>query len=282
MLYPNVLPLEGRLEKGIVAFPEEIPKRLIKLFTFVGETVLDPFLGSGTTTKVAKELGRNSYGYEIDLELKPIILEKVGYSPYPLTNDKIEIKEREDTQRLRTFLQKRVQKQRSVTKKHRAVEVKAYQRRDEEIREFPSTAGEEMVTSSEMRVKKHPKYRKDWKARLKWVNADIRTLVSQLIERVESELPEVFHIPKHRWYYFYKSRSQKLESLFAVLTITKGKVHIRVGVDPSKFIDRNNITKPYKRWFFKTRGQERDFSINKPKQLDYALELLQQAYSFAH
>lgn len=278
----NVLPLEGRLEKGIAAFPEEIPRRLIKLFTFVGETVLDPFLGSGTTTKVAKELGRNSYGYEIDLELKPIILEKIGYSPHPLTDDKIEIKERDDVQKLRTFLQKRVQKQKSVTKKHRAVEVKAYQRRDEEIHEFPSTAGEEMVTSSEMRVKKHPKHRKDWKARLKWVNADIRTLVSQLIERVESELPEVFHISKHSWYYFYKGRSQKLESLFAVLTITKGKVHIRVGVDPSKFIDRNNITKPYKRWFFKTRGQERDFSINKPEQLDYALELLQQAYSFAH
>ena len=278
----NVLPLERRLEKGIAAFPEEIPKRLIKLFTFVGETVLDPFLGSGTTTKVAKELGRNSYGYEIDLELKPIILEKTGYSPHPITSDKIEIKERDDVQRLRTFLQKRVQKQKSVTKKHRAMEVKAYQRRGEEIREFPSIAGEEIVTSSQRIVKKHPKYRKDWKARLEWVNADIRTLVFQLIERVERELPEVFHIPKHRWYYFYKGRSQKLESLFAVLTITKGKVHIRVGVDPSKFIDRNNVTKPYKRWFFNTRGQERDFSINKPEQLDYAVELLQQAYSFAH
>jgi len=112
----NVLPLEGRLEQGIAAFPEEIPRRLIKLFTFVGETVLDPFLGSGTTTKVAKELGRNSYGYEIDLELKSIILEKIGYSPCPLTDDKIEIKERDDAQRLRTFLQKRVQKQKSVTK----------------------------------------------------------------------------------------------------------------------------------------------------------------------
>jgi hypothetical protein len=111
------------------------------------------------------------------------------------------------------------------------------------------------------------------------VNAGTRALVSQLIERVESELPEVFHVPKHRWCYFYKGRSQRLESLFAVLTITKQKLHIRIGVDPSKFIDMNNITKPYKRWFFKTREQERDFSINRPEQLDYALELLQQAYS---
>jgi DNA modification methylase len=73
----NVLPLGVRLEKGIAAFPEEIPKRLIKLFSFYGETVLDPFLGSGTTMKVARELGRNSWGYEIDRGLKKIITRKV-------------------------------------------------------------------------------------------------------------------------------------------------------------------------------------------------------------
>ncbi|MEM2913651.1 MAG: site-specific DNA-methyltransferase [Candidatus Bathyarchaeia archaeon] len=110
----NVLPLKGRLEEGIAAFPEEIPRRLIKLFTFKGETVLDPFLGSGTTTKVAKELGRNSYGYEIDLELKDVILEKVGYGQATLTVDIIEYKIREDAKRLRTFLQERVKMQRSV------------------------------------------------------------------------------------------------------------------------------------------------------------------------
>ncbi|MCR8455506.1 MAG: site-specific DNA-methyltransferase [Candidatus Korarchaeota archaeon] len=111
----NVLPLKGRPEEGIAAFPEEIPRRLIKLFTFKGETVLDPFLGSGTTTKVAKELGRNSYGYEIDLELKNVILEKVGYWQATLTGDIIEYKIREDAKRLRTFLQERVRMQRSVT-----------------------------------------------------------------------------------------------------------------------------------------------------------------------
>jgi len=74
----NVLPLGLRLEKGIAAFPEEIPKRLIKLFSFHGETVLDPFLGSGTTMKVAQELGRNSWGYEIDRGVKKIIAQKLG------------------------------------------------------------------------------------------------------------------------------------------------------------------------------------------------------------
>jgi DNA modification methylase len=120
----NVLPLKGRLEEGVAAFPEEIPRRLIKLFTFVGETVLDPFVGSGTTIKVAKELGRNSYGYEIDLELKQTILQKVGIAQkieenkyLTLTGDEIEIVIRDDAKRLRTFLQKRVEGQRSVTRK---------------------------------------------------------------------------------------------------------------------------------------------------------------------
>src|SRR6266702_282275 len=73
----NVLPLGLRLEKGIAAFPEEIPKRLIKLFSFHGETILDPFLGSGTTMKVAQELERNSWGYEIDRGLKKVIEQKL-------------------------------------------------------------------------------------------------------------------------------------------------------------------------------------------------------------
>ena len=73
----NVLPLGLRMEKGIAAFPEEIPKRLIRLFSFQGETVLDPFLGSGTTMKVARELGRNSWGYEIDRRLGKIIKRKL-------------------------------------------------------------------------------------------------------------------------------------------------------------------------------------------------------------
>jgi len=112
----NVLPLPGRLEEGVAAFPEEIPRRLIKLFTFVGETVLDPFLGSGTTTKVAKELGRNSYGYEIDLELNPMICKKVGVEQSTFTEDKIETTIRKDAKKLRTSLEEKVKKQKSVTK----------------------------------------------------------------------------------------------------------------------------------------------------------------------
>ncbi len=77
----NVLPLGERLEKGVAAFPEEIPRRLVKLFSYYGETVLDPFLGSGTTTKVAKELGRNSWGYETNSSLKTVISKKLDRAP---------------------------------------------------------------------------------------------------------------------------------------------------------------------------------------------------------
>ncbi len=66
-------------------FPEELPKRLIKMFTFVGDTVLDPFLGSGTTVKAAINLNRNSVGYEINEKFLPVIKKKIGYNNTLLT-----------------------------------------------------------------------------------------------------------------------------------------------------------------------------------------------------
>ena len=65
-------------DKHIAMFPEELPKRLIKMFSFPGETVLDPFMGSGTTARVARLLGRNSVGYEINPDFIPIIKERIG------------------------------------------------------------------------------------------------------------------------------------------------------------------------------------------------------------
>ncbi len=74
--------------KHIAMFPEELPRRLIKMFSFVGETVLDPFLGSGTTTKVAKDLKRNSIGYEINKNYLSIIKQKVGINKKSLFDKK--------------------------------------------------------------------------------------------------------------------------------------------------------------------------------------------------
>lgn len=105
----NVLPISGRVEEGIAAFPDEIPRRLIKLFTMVEETVFDPFAGSGTTLRVARELGRGGIGYEIDLELRPVIRKKLG-------EEQIRFQETEGALRLRKSLLTKVHRQRSVTK----------------------------------------------------------------------------------------------------------------------------------------------------------------------
>jgi site-specific DNA-methyltransferase (adenine-specific) len=65
-------------DNHLAMFPEELPHRLIRMFSFVGDTVLDPFLGSGTTSLAARNLGRNSIGYEINREFIPIIKQKLN------------------------------------------------------------------------------------------------------------------------------------------------------------------------------------------------------------
>jgi site-specific DNA-methyltransferase (adenine-specific) len=47
-------------------FPNELARRLIRMFSFVGDTVLDPFAGTGTTLVAAAQAGRNAVGVEID------------------------------------------------------------------------------------------------------------------------------------------------------------------------------------------------------------------------
>jgi len=105
----NVLPIE-KWSKYTAAFPEELVERLIKLYSYWGETVLDPFLGTGTTCIVAKKLGRNCVGYEIDLELMDVIKERLGISVKTLIQtDNIEIITRDDAKRLRTKLREEIE-----------------------------------------------------------------------------------------------------------------------------------------------------------------------------
>lgn len=76
-----------RQDKHLAMFPEELPRRLIRMFSFVGDTVLDPFLGSGTTSLAAKNLGRNSIGYEINPSFAPIIKNKLKISQHDIFGD---------------------------------------------------------------------------------------------------------------------------------------------------------------------------------------------------
>lgn len=71
----------GAKQDGHIAvFPEELPHRLIKMFSFVGETVFDPFMGSGTTALAARNLKRNSIGYEINPDFTKYYKQKVETS----------------------------------------------------------------------------------------------------------------------------------------------------------------------------------------------------------
>ena len=99
----------GTKQDGHIAmFPEELPKRLIKMFAFVGDIVLDPFLGSGTTTLTAKNLNRNSVGYEINPDFIPLIEKKLQVNQTDLLGakfdfikqDKIDIDFSEEIQKL--------------------------------------------------------------------------------------------------------------------------------------------------------------------------------------
>ena len=71
---PSVWKQEGHSAQ----YPEELCHRLIKMFSYEGDTVLDPWLGSGTTIKVARELNRNGIGYEREVKYQPVIMRKLG------------------------------------------------------------------------------------------------------------------------------------------------------------------------------------------------------------
>jgi len=80
MAYPtNVLHLatECNNKKHSAAFPEDLPEWFIKLFTKEGDTVLDPFMGSGTTNVVAQRMKRHSIGIEIMEEYYAVVVKEL-------------------------------------------------------------------------------------------------------------------------------------------------------------------------------------------------------------
>lgn len=84
----------GAKQDGHIAmFPEELPSRLIRMFSFHGETVLDPFMGSGTTMLAAKNLGRNSVGYEINPEFIDIAKVKLNTQQQDLVGTEFHFRE---------------------------------------------------------------------------------------------------------------------------------------------------------------------------------------------
>ena len=60
-------------------YPIELAERLIRMFSFVGDTVLDPFMGTGTTTVAAATCGRNSIGYKVDPEYYKYAVKRIRH-----------------------------------------------------------------------------------------------------------------------------------------------------------------------------------------------------------
>ncbi|MFW9917927.1 MAG: DNA-methyltransferase, partial [Candidatus Thorarchaeota archaeon] len=92
----------------LAPFPEEIPYRLIKLFTFMGDTVVDPFLGSGTTMQVCRITGRRGIGFEIVEDYEGIIRKRIveEWTPAPLkTAIEGDLANQKSTASLNTYLE---------------------------------------------------------------------------------------------------------------------------------------------------------------------------------
>lgn len=73
----RIPPVGGNKHPAV--FPNEIPRRLIKMFSLKGETVLDPFLGSGTTLEECRKLDRNGIGFELAHHYEPEIKRRIRY-----------------------------------------------------------------------------------------------------------------------------------------------------------------------------------------------------------
>jgi len=106
----NVAPSE-KWSKYTAVFPEELVERLIRLYSYWGETVLDPFLGTGTTCAVARRLGRSCVGYEVDLELREAVEERLKTREKPLVpGERVEVVVRGDARTLRATLREEVER----------------------------------------------------------------------------------------------------------------------------------------------------------------------------
>lgn len=76
----------ARHKEHPAVFPEELPRRCIKLFSYKDDVILDPFCGTGTTLKVAKELGRPCIGIDRSEKYCDITKERVGFFQTSLEN----------------------------------------------------------------------------------------------------------------------------------------------------------------------------------------------------
>lgn len=106
---------ESRKAGHPAPFPTELPGRLIKMFSFVGDTVLDPFWGTGSTTLAAAQAARSSVGYEIERGYVEIGRERLGQLDSAVVNPRFEFELSQTTRDERAKTLHRAPSQESVS-----------------------------------------------------------------------------------------------------------------------------------------------------------------------
>ncbi len=115
----------GAKQDGHIAmFPEELPMRLIKMFSFVGDNVLDPFLGSGTTSLAARNLRRNSFGYEINRDFIQFIERKLEIDQNTLFDVEYEFIYQKQAKNTENGFKKRINELPYIFKDHHSLDKK--------------------------------------------------------------------------------------------------------------------------------------------------------------
>ncbi len=123
-IWDDIAPVFKIDSKGInrfghsAPFPESIPYRLIRMHTIIGETVLDPFLGSGTTLKVCRLTSRKGVGYEINTEYSELIRNRILENwTFPSIQSQYKVFGTEEFYDILNFIGKRMNKKTSLTLK---------------------------------------------------------------------------------------------------------------------------------------------------------------------
>ncbi|MHA2074056.1 MAG: DNA-methyltransferase [Candidatus Hodarchaeales archaeon] len=123
-IWDDIAPVFKIDSKGInrfghsAPFPESIPYRLIRMHTLIGETVLDPFLGSGTTLKVCRLTSRKGIGYEINTEYLELIRNRILENwTFPSIQSQYKVFGTEEFYDIVNFMNKRMEEKATLTLK---------------------------------------------------------------------------------------------------------------------------------------------------------------------
>jgi len=125
-------------------------------------------------------------------------------------------------------------------------------------------------------VEGKPDYMTSWDARLQWVLPTTRDLALKLIRRLEADLPGIMHTPRYGWHSFYRKEPFVAKNDVATIMIGRGTVTLAVRINPERFSDPANLTRPVKGFFY-PRGTEKRIKVT-PENFDTVVKIAKSAY----